>query len=120
MIENRDVVKIYESEDEIESAYVSRTGIMLCRWDKERGISKFCTYVSRDILGETQEMALQTILGDLDKIEEIHCNFKPIYKQKSKDVADNVKANIEWADSTDMASEVACAMYKQYYEDEDD
>ncbi|MGN1254609.1 MAG: hypothetical protein ACI4T9_08495 [Prevotella sp.] len=118
MMENRDVVKIYESEDGIEYAYASRTGIQLCRLDKERGISKFCTYVSLDMLGDTQKLALEAILGDIEEIENIRGNYKPIYKQTDQDVYDGIKSNIEWANATDYASQIACEIYKQYYEDE--
>ena len=76
-MENRNVVKIYESEDGKQLAYASRNGITLCRHDRERGVTKHCTYVSRDMLGETQEAALETILGDIDEIDEKQRLCKP-------------------------------------------
>lgn len=116
-MENRNVVKIYESEDELQSAYASRNGITLCRWDRDRGVTKHCTYVSRDMLGDTQEEALEVILGDIDEIEDIQRGFTPTYKTTLKDVDRHMRANRSWADSTDKSSQIACEIYKQYFED---
>lgn len=116
-MENRNVVKIYESEDEMQSAYASRNGITLCRWEKERGITKHCTYVSRDMLGEKQEEALQAILGDIDEIDDIQRNFTPTYKTTLKDIERHQTLNRSWSDSTDTSSQIACEIYKQYFED---
>jgi len=119
-MENRNVVKIYESEKDRQIAYASRNGVTLCRWDRERGVTKHCTYVSRDMLGDNQEEALQTIQGDIDQIEGIQRNFTPNYKATGKDVVRHMHENRAWADSTDKSSEIACAIYKQFFEDLDD
>jgi len=116
-IENQDLVQIYESEDSLQNAYASRKGIMLCRWDKERGLTKFCTYVPRDMLKPTQEQALCTILSEIERIETIRKDHKPFFKLTQEDIVRNHRDTIEWADSTSKASEIACAIYKQYFED---
>lgn len=116
-MENRNVVKIYESPDEQELAYASRNGITLSRWDKERGITKHCTYVSRDMLGNYQEEALAAILGDIDEIDDIQRNFTPGYKLTEKDVIRHMQENRAWTDSVDKSSEIACQIYRQYYEE---
>ena len=116
---NRNVVKIYESEDESQLAYASRNGITLCRFERERGITKHCTYVSRDMLGELQEKALQAILGDIDDIEDIQRGFTSPYNTTLKDVERHRALNHAWANSIDTSSQVACAIYKQYFEDVD-
>lgn len=118
-MKNRNVVKIYESEDCSQCAYASRNGITLCRYDKERGVTKHCTYVSRDMLGDKQKEALKVILDDLDKIEDVQRGFTPSYKQTIKDVERNIEQNRAWAKSTDKSSHVACEIYKQYFEDID-
>lgn len=118
-MENRDVVKVYESKDETETVYASRNGIMLGRNDHERGITKHCTYVSRDMLQPTQEEALEAILCDIDNIEDMRKDNAPIYKMKNKDCIEQIKQNRSWANSTDKASEIACAIYKQYFEDDE-
>ena len=41
---------------------------------------------SRDMLGETQEAALETILGDIDEIDDIQRGFKPVHRTTMKDV----------------------------------
>lgn len=116
-MENRNVVKIYESEDGMQLAYASRNGITLCRFDKDRGVTKHCTYVSRDMLGETQEQALEVILGDIDAIDEIQRGFKPVHKTTMTDVSKHWQANRDWANSLDESSQIACEIYRQYFED---
>lgn len=116
-MENRNIVKIYESEENRQIAYASRNGITLCRWDRDRGVSKHCTYVSRDMLGDNQEKALQTILGDIDRIENIQRNFTPNYKCTDKDVLRHMHENHAWANSMDDSYYIACEIYKQFFED---
>ena len=116
-MENRSMVKIYESEDDLQVAFASRNGVDLCRSDKERGITKHCTYVSRDMLGDSQEEALQVILGDIDEIDDIQRNFTPTHKATMKDIDRHMALNRSWANSTDTSSQIACEIYKQYFED---
>lgn len=118
-MDNQNLVLIYESEDEMQSAYASRAGIMLCRWDKERGLSKFCTYVSRDMLKPTQEQALTAILGDIERREAMIKKTRPVYKMELKDCEKLTRDNIDWSNSID-SSEIACAIYRQFYEDGED
>jgi hypothetical protein len=118
--DNRDVVKIYESIDKKECVYASRNGILLGRNDIERGITKHCTYVDRDMLQPTQEEALQAILCDIDTIEEMRKDNVPFYKMKDKDCAKQYEQNRSWANSTAEASGIACAIYKQYFEEDDE
>lgn len=119
-MENRNIVKIYESEENRQIAYASRNGITLCRWDRDRGVSKHCTYVSRDMLGDNQEKALQTILGDIDRIENIQRNFTPNYKCTDKDVLRHMHENHAWANSMDESYHIACEIYRQFFEDSED
>lgn len=72
---------------------------------------------SRDMLGETQEAALETILGDIDEIDDIQRGFKPVHRTTMKDVNKHWQANRDWANSLDESSQVACEIYKQYFED---
>ena len=75
---------------------------------------------SRDMLGETQEAALETILGDIDEIDDIQRGFKPVHRTTMKDVNKHWQANCDWANSLDESSQVACEIYKQYFEDIDE
>lgn len=118
IMENCNTVKIYESEDAEESAYASRNGIDLCRAVRQLGFTRHCTYVSRDMLGPTQEQALQVIVKDLDRIETTQRQFKPLYKSKGQDAFEKIDAIRDWSASAIESHIIAKHIYKQYFEEE--
>ena len=69
------------------------------------------------MLGDSQEEALQVILGDIDEIDDIQRNFTPTHKATMKDIDRHMALNRSWANSTDTSSQIACEIYKQYFED---
>lgn len=114
---NRNQIMIYESDDKKQSAYAFRNGISLSSYNPQLHIVKHCTYISRDMLGETQENALSTVLDELDRAESFQRKFTPVYKATVEDEDALIEANTEWGDSNPDISQHACEIYRQYFEE---
>jgi len=114
---NRNQIKIYESEDLEQTAYAFRNGISLSKSNPSLGHTLHFTYVSRDMLGETQEDALCAVLDEIDRAESFQRDFKPIYKATDDDFDSLIESNRKWEGSGTEASRQACEIYSKYFEE---
>lgn len=107
---NSNLVKVYENPENGDAVYASREGLSLCRWDRERGMTKHCTFVSRDLLKPTQLEAFKTVFC---KIEEAEHDFAGI-----QGFEESFMAIRRWASTCDIYTAAATEIYKQYFESE--
>lgn len=63
--------RIYLNKDNGDSVYATREGIELCRLERERGITKFCTFVSYNMLKDSQKKAWEMVQCKLDEADRI-------------------------------------------------
>lgn len=107
---NMHFVIIYKDEEKGESVYASREGISLCRTIKSLGITRFCTFVSNELLKETQREAYDIVQFKIREAE----------KKMSGDADMNTRIEQirAWSDSCDYVTYEASKIYGLFFEED--